>query len=96
MRLEKGWMICLAAACAAGTLRAGDAKTLAADIQARHGRSAEAEVRELLAVALLPEDRPRLGDALVSLGRDLALTDEEVDALEGVREESPAEPPRFT
>ncbi len=63
---------------------------------ARHGRSAQAEVRELLAVALLPEDRPRLGDALVSLGRDLALTDEEVDALEGVREESPAEPPRFT
>lgn len=42
MRLEKGWMICLAAACAAGTLRAGDAKTLAADIQARVGRSAEA------------------------------------------------------
>lgn len=42
---------------------------------AEHGRSTEAEVREILAAAVLPAQRLRLGDALASLGRSLALND---------------------
>lgn len=59
---------------------------------AEHGRSAEAEVREILSAALVPPQRLRLGDALSSLGRDLALTDDDVAALDAVRDRSPAEP----
>ncbi|MFT4220012.1 MAG: stabilization protein [Microbacterium sp.] len=59
---------------------------------AEHGRSAEAEVREILSAALVPSGRLRLGDALASLGRDLALTDEDVATLDAVRDRTPAEP----
>ena len=59
---------------------------------AEHGRSAEAEVRAILAAALVPPNRLRLGDALAALGRDLELSDVDVDALEGVEDRSPAEP----
>lgn len=62
---------------------------------AQHGRSAEAEVREILAAALLPEQRVRLGDALAALGQDLGLTDSDIDALTGVRDQRPLEPPVF-
>src|SRR6218665_3047289 len=40
---------------------------------AEHGRSAEAEVREILSAALVPSQRLLLGDALAPLGRDPAL-----------------------
>ncbi len=59
---------------------------------AQHGRSAEAEVREILAAALIPKQRTRLGDALAALGRELELSDEDVTALEGVRDKAPATP----
>ncbi|WP_420113860.1 FitA-like ribbon-helix-helix domain-containing protein [Pseudactinotalea sp.] len=59
---------------------------------AEHGRSAEAEVREILSAALVPSQRVRLGDALVSLGRDLAFTDEDATVLETARDRTPAEP----
>jgi len=59
---------------------------------AAHGRSAEAEVREILSAALVPTGRILLGDALASLGRDLALTDDDVAALDAVRDQTPAEP----
>lgn len=59
----------------------------------QHGRSAEAEVREILAAALLPEQHVRLGDALAALGRDLGLTDSDIDVLTGVRDQTPLEPP---
>ncbi|MDR1512831.1 MAG: Arc family DNA-binding protein, partial [Propionibacteriaceae bacterium] len=42
---------------------------------AQHGRSTEAEVREIVAAAVLPEQRLRMGDALAGLGRELGLTD---------------------
>ncbi|MDR1394100.1 MAG: hypothetical protein LBJ62_09085 [Bifidobacteriaceae bacterium] len=48
---------------------------------AGHGRSAEAEVREILSAALVPSRRLLLGDALAALGRDLALTDDDLAAL---------------
>lgn len=60
---------------------------------AQHGRSAEAEVREILSAALIPTHRILLGDALASLGRDLGITDDDVATLDGVRDRSPAEPP---
>ena len=59
---------------------------------AEHGRSTEAEVREILATAVLPPQRIRLGDALAALGRELELADADVDALETMRDRTPAEP----
>lgn len=62
---------------------------------AQHGRSTEAEVREILATAVKPEKRVRLGDALASLGRKIGLTDEDFVILDQVRDKTPAEPLRF-
>lgn len=62
---------------------------------ALHGRSTEAEVREILANAVKPDARMRVGDALAALGRKLALKNEDVDIFDQVRDKTPAEPPRF-
>lgn len=62
---------------------------------ALHGRSTEAEVREILATAVKPESRVRLGDALASLGRKIGLTNEDFEIFNQVREKKPAEPLRF-
>jgi plasmid stability protein len=62
---------------------------------AQHGRSTEAEVREILASAVKPEARVHLGDALAALGREASLTNEDFDIFERVSDRSPAEPLRF-
>jgi len=62
---------------------------------ALHGRSTEAEVREILANAVKPERRVRLGDALAALGQSIGLTNEDIEALEQARGRVPAEPMRF-
>ena len=62
---------------------------------ALHGHSTEAEVREILAMAVKPESRVRMGDALASLGRQGGLTNEDFDMLGQVRNTKPAEPMRF-
>ena len=62
---------------------------------AQHGRSTEAEVREILANAVKPEKRIRLGDALTALGRRIGLTNEDFAALEHMRDKTPAEPRGF-
>ncbi len=62
---------------------------------ALHGRSTEAEAREILAVAVLPETRVRLGDALAALGRDIGLTNEDIEALDKARDRAPAQPLGF-
>lgn len=62
---------------------------------AQHGRSTEAEVREILALAVKPEARVRLGDALSALGRDIGLTDEDFEVFNDVRDNTPAAPLRF-
>jgi plasmid stability protein len=62
---------------------------------AHHGRSTEAEIRDILASAVKPETRVRLGDALAALGRDMGLTDEDFAAMEQVRDKTPAEPFNF-
>lgn len=62
---------------------------------AQHGRSTEAEVREILAAAVKPETRLHLGDALAALGRKAGLTNADFEAIKRVRDNTPAEPLRF-
>lgn len=62
---------------------------------AQHGRSTEAEVREILASVVKPEKRVRLGDALAALGRKIGLTNEDFATLERGRDKTPANPIRF-
>lgn len=62
---------------------------------AQHGRSTEAEVREILAAVVKPAERVRLGDALAAIGRKVGLTNEDFATLEGVRDQTPAQPLKF-
>ncbi|MGI6657584.1 MAG: FitA-like ribbon-helix-helix domain-containing protein [Desulfobulbus sp.] len=57
---------------------------------ARHGRSTEAEVREILRAAVKPEGRMKLGSLLAGIGSRVALTEEESMVFESVRDKSPA------
>lgn len=59
---------------------------------ALHGRSTEAEVREILASAVKPEARVHMGDALAALSRDIGLTNEDFETLDRVRDQTPAVP----
>lgn len=59
---------------------------------ALHGNSVEAEVRSILANAVASEGRVKLGSLLADMGRQVNLTDEEIDVLEHVRSKSPARP----
>ena len=62
---------------------------------AEHGRSTEAEVRSILAGAVKPPQRLRMGDALATLGREVGLNDEDCTALDSMRDNTPAEPLSF-
>lgn len=62
---------------------------------AQHGRSTEAEMRDILEAAVRPADRLRLGSALAEVSRKIGLANADVEALEKVRDRSPAEPLRF-
>ncbi|HAV1900463.1 TPA: Arc family DNA-binding protein [Enterobacter hormaechei subsp. steigerwaltii] len=63
---------------------------------AHHGRSTEAEIREILETAARPPQRIKLGSLLSSIAREAGgLTDEEHALFEGVRDKNPAEPMRF-
>lgn len=62
---------------------------------AQHGRSTEAEVREILANAVKPEARIRVGDALAALGRKIGLTNADFEVFDQVSDKTPAEPLRF-
>lgn len=57
---------------------------------ANNGRSAEAEIREILASAVKPEARVKLGSMLAEIGRQARLTDEEFAVFENLRDRSPA------
>ncbi|MDD7804399.1 MAG: plasmid stabilization protein [Endozoicomonas sp. (ex Botrylloides leachii)] len=61
----------------------------------RNNRSLVAEVRNILKEVLQPEDRVLMGDALVDIGREMSLTDEEVNLLEQNQDKVLAEPVRF-
>ncbi|MGE4071140.1 MAG: plasmid stabilization protein [Lysobacterales bacterium] len=62
---------------------------------ALHGRSTEAEVREILAAAVKPEDRVLMGEALAALGRTINLTNADFVVFDEVRDKTPATPLSF-
>lgn len=62
---------------------------------AQHGRSTEAEVREILAAVVKPEKRVRVGEALAAIGRKIGLTNEDFAVFERVRDKTPAKPLSF-
>lgn len=62
---------------------------------AQHGRSMEAEVREILAAVVKPEKRVRVGEALAAIGRKIGLTNEDFAVFESVRDKTPAKPLSF-
>lgn len=57
--------------------------------------STEAEVREILAAAVKPEKRVRVGDALTAIGRKIGLRNEDFAVFESACDKTPAEPLRF-
>ena len=64
-------------------------------LAAQHGQSTEAEVREILAMAVKPEARVRMGDALAALGHKIGLTNEDFQTFAQVKDKKPAEPLKF-
>lgn len=62
---------------------------------AQHGRSTEAEIREILETTVRPAGRVRLGSALAQLGKKAGLRSSDIDALERVRDKKPATPLEF-
>ena len=66
---------------------------------ARHGRSTEAEVRDILEKAVKPGGRVKLGTLMFEIGRKAGLTNADVLALERAireqRESTPYEPVKF-
>ena len=64
-------------------------------LAAQHGRSTEAEVRDILAIAVAPEKRVRIGEALAALSQKIGLSNEDFEVLERVRDTIAAEPPGF-
>lgn len=63
---------------------------------AMHGRSTEAEIRDILEQAAKPEGRLKLGSLLTSIAREAGgLTDAEAEQINQLRDKTPAEPMRF-
>ena len=62
---------------------------------ARHGRSTEAEVREILAIAVKPKTRIRLGEALAALSCKIGLNNKDFEVFDRINDKTPAEPLRF-
>ena len=60
---------------------------------AQHGRSTEAEVRDILEHAAKPEGRLKFGSLLASIAREAGgLTDAEVQQFNQLRDKTPAMP----
>ncbi|NNM72715.1 FitA-like ribbon-helix-helix domain-containing protein [Enterovirga aerilata] len=62
---------------------------------AHHGRSAEAEMRDILETAVRPANRLRIGSALAALSRKAGLTNADFEALEQARDRTAAVPMSF-
>lgn len=62
---------------------------------AHHGRSTEAEIRDILETTVRPANRLRIGTALVALSRGAGLTDADVEALRQNHDQTPATPMGF-
>lgn len=59
-------------------------------LAAQHGRSTEAEIRDILERAVKPHERVKIGSELAALGRQFAGVD-----LALVRDQTPTEPAVF-
>lgn len=57
---------------------------------AQHGRSIEAEMRDILESAVKPQGLIKLGSMLAEIGRKVKLTKEEVAIFDSVRDKTPA------
>ena len=62
---------------------------------AHHGRSTEAEIRDILEDAVRPANRLRIGSAMAAVSRDAGLTNADFEALEQARDRTPAVPMSF-
>jgi plasmid stability protein len=62
---------------------------------AQHGRSIEAEMRDILETAVKPEGRVKLGSLLAEIGRKVKLTDEEFAIFESAHDRTPARAASF-
>ena len=62
---------------------------------AQHGRSIEAEMRDILETAVKPQGRIKLGSLLSDIGRKVKLTEEEFAIFENVRDKTPARAASF-
>lgn len=62
---------------------------------AQHGRSIEAEMRDILESAVKPQGRVKLGSMLAEIGRQVRLTDEELATFESVRDKTLARAASF-
>jgi plasmid stability protein len=63
---------------------------------AHHGRSTEAEIREILEIAARPPERIKLGSLLASIAREAGgLTEAEAEHFNQIRDKKPAKPMRF-
>ena len=61
----------------------------------RHGQSMEAEVRDILKSAVVPEPRVKLGSLLADIGRNVKLNDEDISVFESLRDKQPTRIVRF-
>ena len=59
------------------------------------GHSMAAEVREILASAVSPQKRVKLGSTLAEMGRCATLTDDELAVFDQVRSKAAARPSSF-
>ncbi|MDR1189145.1 MAG: Arc family DNA-binding protein [Bifidobacteriaceae bacterium] len=55
---------------------------------AKNERSTEAEIRAILQDAVFPPGRESFGAAMARIWRDSGLTDEEVDEIQAIREQT--------
>ena len=62
---------------------------------AEQGRSTEAEVREILATAVKPNNRVHVGDRLADIGRQIGLSNEDFKIFDRVSDKTPAQPLTF-
>lgn len=63
---------------------------------AHHGRSTEAEIRDILEAAARPPERVKLGSLLVSIAHEAGgLSDTEASDFNQLRDRTPAEAMRF-
>lgn len=60
---------------------------------AQNGRSTEAEVRDILAVAVKPAQRVHLGTAMVALARGAGVTAADAAALQAALDDAPRRRP---